>query len=427
MPLTAERSGGLVDATDCTGDLWASLHRARPRPQLVCRACRQPMHAKVSPRGLRYFAHDRRQQDCELHGETLLHQQLKACVAALVRERGWAAAVEAVPRHGDTGGWRADVLACEQSGARRVAFEVQLAPMTSEQGQARSERYAADGIETVWLTTRAAPWLWDLPGCQVAASAPSTSKFTVARGIAKLEGDRWRLPLGVPLENVVRGVLCGTAVPCRIGWFSEQTPWGNSTRWVTREDPVAIVPATHAAAHARRERQRTTERVREHAEQAARARNVAALYARQEHLVLPALAAAAEIGRPWIGVPPTLVTEGRVADFVDALGNEKTANGAVIWTGEDRRDLRLFAVLSPVAGRITPGLAASWNRRNVRVYVAEQTERERVARALGRPPEALHLMPADRPLVDVSDAARKRIEARRRAQAERELARAFVG
>lgn len=389
------------------------------------------MHAKVSPRGLRYFAHDRRQVDCDLHGETLLHRQLKACVAAFVRRRGWTAALEAVPELGDAGGWRADVLASDPSSGRRIAFEVQLAAMTTDEARARTARYGADGIETVWLTTRAAPWLWKIPGCQIAAPQPDADSFTVARGLMKLDGERWRMPLGVPLENVIGGLLTGTAVACRIDWFSEKVPWGESTKWVSHDDPVAIVPAAHAAVHARRERARAIQEERERAERARRARSLAALYARQEHLLIPTLTdAATSIGEEewvWTGVPPSLVRDGEPVELADALGNEKTAYGAVIWTGPHRHDLRLFAALSPAASRISPSLAASWNRRGVRVYVAEPAERDRVARALGRPPDALQLITAERPLVTVSDRARERIDARRRAQVARALVGAFFG
>ena len=66
--------------------------------------------------------------------------------------------------------------------------------------------------------------------------------------------------------------------------------------------------------------------------------------------------------------------------------------GSVVWLGPARDNLRLFAVVCPVASRITPGLAASWRRRGVQVYVAEPRERQRVAGALGWAPQRLRLV-----------------------------------
>lgn len=68
MPLTAlHATQGVLDATlldlGC-GVEWTNVHRVRPRAPLRCPACAEPMHAKVSPRGLRFFAHDQLNPDC---------------------------------------------------------------------------------------------------------------------------------------------------------------------------------------------------------------------------------------------------------------------------------------------------------------------------------------------------------------------------
>jgi competence CoiA-like predicted nuclease len=143
------------------------------------------MHAKVSSRGLR-FAHDAAASMCPSAGKIPAHRELKNNVAEMIRDAGWAAQVEAEPSPSDTGGWRADVLA-ELSGlTRRVAFEVQLAGMTSDEGKERSARYAADGIEVVWISTKHARWLYGIPGVRVRPSPEAFGALVADRGLAAL-------------------------------------------------------------------------------------------------------------------------------------------------------------------------------------------------------------------------------------------------
>jgi competence protein CoiA len=61
VPLAAVHAElGLLDAT--LDDLgvplpWEQIHRVRPPAPLMCRACAGPVSAKLSVRGLRFFAH----------------------------------------------------------------------------------------------------------------------------------------------------------------------------------------------------------------------------------------------------------------------------------------------------------------------------------------------------------------------------------
>ena len=167
VPLTAVHySNGRLDATleDLGVGLgWDALHRARPRPRLACPACGAAMHAKVSARGLRFFAHDAAATDCPSHGETLEHQQLKRDVAAAARRAGWRAAVEV---RGP--GWRADVLTTNpRDEQHRMAWEVQLSSSTVEEILERTGRYTSSGVAVCWLTTREPPWLGQVPAVQV--------------------------------------------------------------------------------------------------------------------------------------------------------------------------------------------------------------------------------------------------------------------
>jgi hypothetical protein len=162
------------------------------------------------------------------------------------------------------------------------------------------------------------------------------------------------------------------------------------------------------------------EQARQEAETRNRQRNIDALHARQEHLLPIAATAAAAIANTnesvWVGVPATgidLTKAPARLDLVDALGNEKTARGAAIWIGPDSNNLRLFAVLSPIASQITPGLAASCRRRTVRVYVADERQAVRVARALGWRQDQLQIARANEDLLQVSDWQRERLDEHR--------------
>ncbi|MGW9029332.1 hypothetical protein ACWGQ5_35450 [Streptomyces sp. NPDC055722] len=56
---------------------WEDVHRVRPLAPLVCDECQHPMHAKVSPAGMRFFAHAPGAPDCASAGESLPHHLLK--------------------------------------------------------------------------------------------------------------------------------------------------------------------------------------------------------------------------------------------------------------------------------------------------------------------------------------------------------------
>ena len=409
MPLTALHDGGdeVLDATACSDRHWATVHKVSPRVSLRCRACGHPMHAKVSPRGTRFFAHDRKVPDCPAAGETPLHRLLKGILADGIRAAGWSAVVEATPGSGDVGGWRADVLAVDATTGRRVAFEVQLAALTIADARSRTARYSADEIQTIWLTTRSAPWVWAVPGCrleQVAADdAIEPPAFAVVAGLAKLVDDVWENPPPVALQRVIAGVLASTIVAFVIGHVHEELPHGQGTRMLWHHEATALVPSAHvprgrklARDQARAEARANAEYERDRADRARHRSNLDALYDRQEHLVPIAVAHATDALATgeyvWIGIPATRLLPGTVVGRFSAAGNEKTAQGATVWIGRNRDALRLFAVCSPVASLASAGLGASWRRRHVRVYVAQANEAKRVAAALGCSASSLHLV-----------------------------------
>lgn len=127
--------------------------------------------AKVSSRGLRFFAH----APGEGHGvtapESPQHLALKAAIARTCKLAGWSVDVEAP---GD--GWIADVLATR--GETRIAFEVQWSHQSEIDYAYRTTRYRAAGVESVWLRRvtpgryagRAGPNVFNMP---IRASDPA--------------------------------------------------------------------------------------------------------------------------------------------------------------------------------------------------------------------------------------------------------------
>jgi hypothetical protein len=105
VPLTAvlADAGGL-DATmpgPAAEAAWAGVYRVRPVPLLTCPDCAGAVIAKMSRRGLRFFAHRARPASCAPGGETIAHHLLKAELATAARAAGWAGELE---MSGD--GWR---------------------------------------------------------------------------------------------------------------------------------------------------------------------------------------------------------------------------------------------------------------------------------------------------------------------------------
>jgi hypothetical protein len=312
------------------------------------------MHAKVSSRGLRFFAHDAAAPKCPSAGETPEHRELKNSVAEMVRAAGWEAYVEAEPGPGDRGGWRADVLAALPEQPRRIAFEIQLSGMTPAEGKERTARYGAEGIEVVWISTRHARWLYEIPGVRVCRSADALGALVADRGLARTPKDLVPEP---PLSEVIVDFLGGHLLVDPIGEFYDQIPFGERTREYWVRDAVALRTPAEVTA-----RQATEAKLRAH---------FAALEEHERHR------AALMVG---------------VVTSEEARGNERTAYGRVVWIRDGLfRETKLFAVVCPVAGRIGPGLAKSWATRGVRVYAADEGEARHLANVLGWSPRDIHV------------------------------------
>lgn len=386
VPLTALSEGEVIDATICSDDDFARVHRVRPRAILVCRECGAPVHAKESKYGLRFFAHDRQQSGCTSAGESPEHRALKRWIADVVRRLGWAACLEEGPGPCDFGGWRADLLAVNPEGTRRVAFEVQLASMPATEGAERTERYERDDIETVWITTRHAPWLLAIPGVRVIEfDAERSCDPKVDRGlVAMVPGWRQFENSQVSLDFFVQSYLKSEIIPRRLVSYDEEYHYGDQPRSTFHTPAHVFMTIKNSVEHDARERRMAEEIEREELHQ----HHIREL-ARRQAALLPevvdeAMRHAVEGDQLSVGIQTSWTRPRYWMPGHPAEGNEKTAFGIPVRLDRVDGSSRLFAVVCPVAGRISSGLARSWIKRGVRVYVESEAEATRVANAVGR-------------------------------------------
>ncbi|MFJ8963309.1 competence protein CoiA family protein [Lentzea sp. NPDC102401] len=200
---------GRIDATRQdlgAGLAWEQVHKTKPRVALTCPDCAHSVHAKVSARRLRYFAHNPgRPRECAWDNESLEHHLIKLELAVAIRAQGWHAELEV---RAPDGSWRADVLASTQDGTRRIAWEVQLSPIDTEDITARTSRYALDGIEVCWVgAADRLSWMGLVPSFQVQAP-DGNGAWTVVDGVAGFdyrEGS-WRMTRS-SLSDVLGWVL----------------------------------------------------------------------------------------------------------------------------------------------------------------------------------------------------------------------------
>lgn len=149
MPLRAivEGAGTSVIAPFLSADAWAELQRAvqSGSTRLILPCCGGGAYLRVSPRGLRHFAHLPRQTTCEIaRYETLEHLAAKAEIALACRAHGYTVAIEHAAAD-----WRADVYADKDGD--RFAFEVQWSAQTLVETEERHARYRRDGARDVWF------------------------------------------------------------------------------------------------------------------------------------------------------------------------------------------------------------------------------------------------------------------------------------
>lgn len=237
MAFTAvHREWGVLDATlpdlGC-GRRWGEVHLARPRAALTCPACGHGSHAKISPRGLRFFAHDPGAPCCRLAEESLEHHLLKLELLTAVRDAGWFARLEVAAADGS---WRADVLATSPDGTHRMAWEAQLSPIRVDAIRARTANLARDDVTVCWVAparapgTPPAPWLDAVPAVEATPTpTDTTTTWTLTHGLRRFvtfadptpgaPPRRWWEPVeGVPLSRFVGWVLKSMVTPLPFSW-----------------------------------------------------------------------------------------------------------------------------------------------------------------------------------------------------------------
>lgn len=180
---------GRIDATlsdlGC-GLTWSLIYKVRPRVALRCTDCGYGVHAKVSARNLRHFAHDPgRPADCAWLNESFEHHMLKLELVTRIRDVGWHAELEV---RADDGSWRADVLASAHDGSRRMAWEAQLSPITNDDIRERTRRYADEQIDVCWVSPAesSVPWLSAVPAIRVQKSQDGRS-LSIVDGVARFD------------------------------------------------------------------------------------------------------------------------------------------------------------------------------------------------------------------------------------------------
>lgn len=352
MPLLANHAdAGLIDlSADPINGLvqWSDIHRVKPRAPLRCRECEQSLQAKRSKLGVQFFAHDPG-STCASAGESMAHRLLKIRLANAIRDAGWVAELEV-----SGSGWRADVLASRPDGARRIAFEAQLASATIDELSERTARYGAEAIEVCWVSDQPKVWTTRVPSI-VLQDDLITGGLAICSDLS-CGGDcytpltgcpghaRWS-PRKLPLHPFMRGLFNASVFRHR--------PEGTTVIWTTEPH------VQRAAAAARRADAFALRRDADLRLKAAHRARVGALLTRQQELLKPAIDFLFHRDGVYVrdGSPAPEWAAGIPLSYKD----------------------RTVAVICPVASRISPQLARKLV--SLTVFAASPTERQRILRA----------------------------------------------
>ena len=401
MPMTSVVDGEVVDLTEDDEVMWERLRLPIGcRPAIRCSGCDSVTHAKASKLGFRFFAHNRKQPTCPSNGEGPEHRRLKRVLATHLRAvGGWDAIVEAGPQPGDTGRWRADVLAVGPD-RRRVAFEIQFSPLTVEEGVARSERYSADGIETVWVAAWKVHWLLDL-ACVVLSDDSGDEEAEVwsvigGCGILKQYDDEWewRNPSPFPLESFLTSYLATStlvSLPSCGRIFHVVPIPGVRDWWADSDDAVMFVRPSDLPIWEQEQRRRKREDIREQAriaDEANHRSNIGELLGRQ-HRLTSGIVAELHSHSPEAEVlmdakwdhrqQTTKYSVIRAADTVPKVGGEPFWAMGVPMRLEGKK--WPFAVVCPVASRLKDDPSIVNRLKGVDVYAESPKEAERIRKA----------------------------------------------
>ncbi|MCX5346197.1 competence protein CoiA family protein [Streptomyces atratus] len=267
MPFIAlHPEAGRVDATQPdlgAGLEWSRVYKASPRVALTCPECTWGVHAKHSPKRVRFFCHDGgRPPECSLANESWEHHMLKLEMAGAIRAAGWFAELEVAAADGS---WRADVMATSPDSEQRMAWEAQLSPATVEDIAARTGRYAAEGVSVCWVSPHKRPpvWLGAVPSVRVRAPEGVDESWVVDDGLGSFVSSGWFFQ-EAELAQFVRWVLRGQLRPWRsLPPHREVTRIvGEETRWFVRDLWWASRQSAEAQSAYERERKQRAEDAR---------------------------------------------------------------------------------------------------------------------------------------------------------------------
>lgn len=187
MPLRCISSDGDELSFEHDAASWADLRERNSRDRhLRFMCCDAGVVLKMSSLGTRYFAHKAR-GGCDTAPETQEHLRAKTIICKALKEAGWVATPEHRMTDAD-GICIADVLGKRGAGSTKgIAFEVQWSSQLAETTEARTDRYAAHGLRSLWFMKRPLPL--------------NSKEVPVARLVASDEG----FDVYIPNEALVRG------------------------------------------------------------------------------------------------------------------------------------------------------------------------------------------------------------------------------
>ncbi|MBD0675666.1 hypothetical protein [Streptomyces sp. CBMA156] len=155
-------------------------------------------------------------------------------------------------------------MASSTDGARRMAWEAQLSPITRDELRERTDRYAGAGVAVCWVALSSRGWVGAAPTVVVSARGPAdTEIWGVHGGVARFTAvpcrKKCRCPHGhgrwekvsAPLGDVVAWVLGDRMVPHRLpaGNDGHQVLW-TAPSYVERAQAYAEADHAHQAKQA---------------------------------------------------------------------------------------------------------------------------------------------------------------------------------
>ncbi|MFF9638722.1 competence protein CoiA family protein [Streptomyces bacillaris] len=281
MQLTADHAEwGRLDVTlddlGC-GRSWQEIHRVRGM-ELTCPECGGQVHARLSKLDTRHLYHRTKPPTCSLANESLEHHLLKLELVTCARAAGFRAELEVAA---STGEWRADVMVFSPDGARLMALEAQLSPITVEDIAARTGLYERDGVRVCWFGCRPRPWVGTVPTLLVQAPEERGQAWAVTAGLARLSARplAWH-PVTTTLAEAVTWMLTDRIVPHtplssarrvtgETSWYEWAEGWTRSWNDGWR---LWWTAPSYAASETRKVREEAEERQRQEAQEKAAAR-----------------------------------------------------------------------------------------------------------------------------------------------------------